>query len=187
MSGFIFASCTPHRYRRLSLSGSVQRCIGMRRCHSASARRLWLSEPTLSCPDQLLSRRPLFLSRGSTRLCEDDLHLDSCAFAGHRSCSLAFHCHPTPVRPGLSHRTLNPVNESRPLFQAFFIPIPATSPRWNATRMPATGYLALESLCAEIGEAEREREWRKRKDNMEFALQGARPTSELGVGSPKSC
>lgn len=49
-----------------------------------------------------------------------------------------FLCHPTSVQPGLSHRTLNPVNESRPLFQAFFILIPATSPWWNATGMPAT-------------------------------------------------
>lgn len=157
----------------LSLCSSEQCCCGTKRCHSAIVCRLWPSEPILSCPNQLLSRRPLFLSRGSTRLCEDDLHLDSCAFAGHCSCSLAFHCHPTPVQPGLSHRTLNPVNESRPLFQAFFIPIPATSPRWNATRMPATGYLALESLCAETGEAERERGSRKRTDSTRFALQGA--------------
>ena len=49
----------------------------------------------------------------------------------------AFHCHATSVLPGLSHRTLNPVNESGPLFQAFFILIPATSPWWNATGMPA--------------------------------------------------
>lgn len=156
---------------------SMQCCCGMKRCHSASACRVWPSEPILSCLHQLLSHRPLSLSRGSTRLCEDDLHLDSCAFAGHCRWSLAFHCHPTPVRPGLSHRTLNPVNESRPLFQAFFIPIPATSPRWNATRMPATGYLALESLCVEIGEAKGERGSRERKDNRQSALQGAWPAS----------
>lgn len=41
--------------------------------------------------------------------------------------------------------------------------------------MPATGYLALESLCVEIGEAKGERGSRERKDNRQSALQGAWP------------
>lgn len=145
-------------------------------CTGSGRRNRLLVVPTSFCPAVLF-----FLSRGPTRLCEDDFHLDSCVFAGHCSCSLAFHCHPTPVRPGLSHRTLNPVNESRPLFQAFFIPIPATSPRWNATRMPATGYLALESLCAEIGEAEREREgWEKERTTGSSLCKVTGPHLSLG-------
>lgn len=99
----------------------------------------------LSCPYLRQAIVPasfffFFFLRGSTPLLRDDLYLDSVSFSSRREpCpAFAFLCHPTPVQPGLSHRTLNPVNESRPLFQAFFIPIPATSPRWNATRMPAT-------------------------------------------------
>lgn len=68
-----------------------------------------------------------------------------------------FLCHPPPVLPTFSHRTLNPVNESLPLFSCIFPPDPSNFPMVGMQPECQHQLPALEGLCPEIGTAEEEK------------------------------
>ena len=67
-----------------------------------------------------------------------------------------FHCHPPPALPTFSHRTLNPVNESLPLFSSIFPPDPSNFSKVGIQPECQHQLPALEGLCPEIGAAEEE-------------------------------